>query len=48
MQITSEDLEDSVTRIIMCETHNKRCQLIPRINKCPCCKKRLCLCNYIL
>ena len=48
MQMISEDSENSTARAILCETHNKRCQFISRVSKCPCCNKKVCLCNYIL
>jgi hypothetical protein len=36
---------------VFCETHSRRCRLVPRAagaSRCPCCAKRVCLCNYIL
>lgn len=41
----SEDTENPTVRLIICETHNKRCQLVSRVIKCPYCNKNVCLCK---
>lgn len=47
MELTANDLGDRV-RMMFCEIHNKRCQIVKGNGKCSCCNKKMCLCNYIL
>lgn len=41
----AQEIED---RTVFCETHNKHCRLVTGSHKCPCCGKKICLCNYVL
>jgi len=47
MLAKDQDLENT-NRPIFCETHSKLCQFSDRTQKCPCCRKQNCLCDYIL
>jgi len=42
------EIHGSQNKIVLCELHGKRCQFIHSCRKCPCCNKKICLCNYIL
>lgn len=41
----AEELEE---RAVFCETHGKKCRSAPGVQKCACCGKKVCLCNYVL
>jgi hypothetical protein len=45
MQAVAKEVEEG--RLVFCETHNRYCELDTG-NKCACCGKRVCLCNYVL
>lgn len=40
--------ETESERFVFCETHGRRCSVAQGSQKCPCCGKRVCLCNYVL
>jgi len=40
--------EVSQYKILLCELHGKRCAFVQSYKKCPCCNKKICLCNYVL
>jgi hypothetical protein len=40
--------QDADERFVFCETHSRRCKFSAGNSKCPCCGKRVCLCNYVL
>ena len=44
MQMVTEGSESSTSRLIIYETHNKRCPFISGDIKCPYCSKKVCLC----
>lgn len=35
-------------RTVFCETHSRHCRFFQNSQKCACCGKRVCLCNYVL
>jgi hypothetical protein len=35
-------------RMVFCETHSRHCRVTSSTQKCPCCGKKVCLCNYVL
>lgn len=35
-------------RTVFCETHGRHCRFAPAGQKCSCCGKKFCLCNYVL
>lgn len=46
MQAIAKEIESG--RSVFCETHSRYCEFVSSSNKCACCGKRVCLCNYVL
>jgi len=46
MQTVAKEIEPG--RSVFCETHNKNCEFVSENQRCACCGKRVCLCNYVL
>ncbi|MEW5840651.1 hypothetical protein [Nitrososphaera sp.] len=40
--------EAESARTVFCETHGRRCELASGSQRCPCCSKKVCLCNCVL